>query len=155
MRPSPTTPITLSATSTPVYLLRFHSPLCKASLAGAILRALASSRPTANSAALTIFEVGALTTMTPARVAAFRSTLSRPTPARATTLSFFATLSASASTIVAERTKIASTSTIAASNSARFAPSQVMISKSGPRASTVAGESSSAMSTRGLVTGQS
>ena len=37
------------------------------------------------SAALVMLEVGALTTMTPALVAASTSTLSRPTPARATT----------------------------------------------------------------------
>ena len=50
---------------------------------------------------------------------------------------------------VAERTRIASTSAIAASSSARSAPLQCRISKSGPRASTVAGLSSSAMSTTG------
>ena len=52
-----------------------------------MLRAVASSRPTASSAAETMLDVGALTTMTPAWVAAGTSTLSRPTPARATTLS--------------------------------------------------------------------
>ena len=55
-----------------------------------------------------MLEVGALTTMTPDWVAAFTSTLSRPTPARATTLRFLAAASASASTLVAERTRIAS-----------------------------------------------
>ena len=39
-----------------------------------------------SSAAEMMFDVGALTTMTPAAVAALMSTLSRPTPARATTL---------------------------------------------------------------------
>ena len=48
-----------------------------------------------------MLEVGALTTMTPAWVAALTSTLSRPTPARATTLSCLAAASASASTLVA------------------------------------------------------
>ena len=111
----------------------------------------AAAAPTASSAADTMLEVGALTTMTPAWVAALTSTLSRPTPARATTFSFLAAAIASASTLVAERTRIASTSAIAGSSSARSAPSQCRISKSGPRASTVAGESSSAMSTTGLV----
>ena len=60
-----------------------------------------------------MLEVGALTTMTPDWVAALTSTLSRPTPARATTLRFLAAASASASTLVAERTRIASTSAIA------------------------------------------
>ena len=64
-------------------------PLPAASDAGpaATLRSDASSRPTACSAALTMFECGALTTMTPALVAASTSTLSSPTPARATTRS--------------------------------------------------------------------
>jgi hypothetical protein len=50
-------------------------------------RAAASSSPTASSAALTMLDVGALTTITPAWVAALTSTLSRPTPARAMTRS--------------------------------------------------------------------
>ena len=66
-----------------------------------------------------------------------------------------AAASASASTLVAERTRIASTSAIAASSSARSAPLQCRISKSGPSASTVAGLSSSAMSTTGLLTAMS
>ena len=102
-----------------------------------------------------MLEVGALTTITPAWVAALTSTLSRPTPARATTLSRLAAASASASTLVAERTRIASTSAMAGSSSARSAPLQWRISKSGPSASTVAGLSSSAMSTTGLLTAMS
>ena len=43
--------------------------------------------PTVSSAAEMMFEVGAFTTMTPAVVADLMSTLSRPTPARAMTLS--------------------------------------------------------------------
>ena len=61
-----------------------------------------------SSAALMMLEVGALTTMTPALVAALMSTLSRPTPARATTLSLGAAAIASASTCVAQRTRSAS-----------------------------------------------
>ena len=71
-----------------------------------------------------MLEVGALTTITPFWVAALTSTLSRPTPARATTLSRGAAASASASTLVALRTRIASTSAIAGSSSARSAPLQ-------------------------------
>ena len=70
MRPRPTMPTVFSASSTPVYFERFHSPFFSAALAGGMLRAVASSRPTASSAALTMLEVGALTTMTPAWVAA-------------------------------------------------------------------------------------
>ena len=140
----------LLASSTPVYLLRFHSPFFSAVFACGMLRAVATSRPQASSAAVTMLEVGALTTITPALVAAETSTLSRPTPARATTFSFFAAAMASASTLVAERIRIASTSAMAGSSSARSAPLQCRISKSGPSASTVAGDSSSAMSTTGF-----
>src|SRR6478672_7175889 len=135
----------------PVYFERFHSPFFSAAWAGLTWRAAASMRATASSAALTMLEVGALTTMTPAWVEALTSTLSRPTPARATTLSRCAAASASASTLVAERTRMASTSAIAGSSAARSAPSQWRISKSGPSASIVAGLSSSAMSTTGLL----
>ena len=152
MRPRPTMPTVLSATSTPVYFERFQAPALSASFAGTMFLAAASRRPTASSAALTMFEVGALTTMTPACVAALTSTLSRPTPARAMTLSRGAAAMASASTCVADLTRIASTSVIAASSAPRSAPSQVRISKSGPRASTVAGDNSSAMRTRAFVT---
>ena len=51
---------------------------------------------------------------------------------------------------MADLTKIASTSTIAFKSSSLFEPSQFLISKSGPRAFTVAGESSSAIRTIGL-----
>ena len=116
-------------------------------------RAAASISPKASSAAETMLDVGASTTITPSWVAALTSTLSRPTPARATTLSRLAASSASRSTLVAERTRIASASGIADSSSARSAPLQVRISKSGPSASIVAGLSSSAMSTTGLLNG--
>ena len=81
-----------------------------------MFRALASSRPMASSAAEVMFDVGALTTMTPAWVAAGTSTLSRPTPARAMTLSFLPAASASASIWVAERISTASTSASAGSS---------------------------------------
>ena len=94
-------------------LARFHSPPLNEAVAAGMCRAAASSRPTASSAALTMLDCGALTTITPACVAALTSTLSRPTPARATTLSWRAAASTSASTLVALRTRIASTSAIA------------------------------------------
>ena len=103
-----------------------------------------------SSAAEMMLEVGALTTMTPARVAAGISTLSRPTPARAMTLSSGAAAIASVSILVAERMSTALTSLRAGSSSARSAPLHVLISKSGPSASTVAGESSSAIRTTGF-----
>ena len=116
-------------------------------------RAEAISNEIANSAADTMFDVGALTTMTPAAVAAGISTLSRPTPARAITFRPFAAAMASASIFVAERINTASTPLArAARSSARFAPSQLTTSKSGPSASRVAGLSSSAIKTIGLAT---
>ena len=117
-------PTVLSSSSTPEYLLRFQAPPLSASLAGAMLRAVASSRPTASSAAEVMLEVGALTTMTPATVAALTSTLSSPTPARATTFSREAAARASSSICVAERTSTASTPARAGSSSSRLAPSQ-------------------------------
>ena len=80
-------PRVFSNSSVPEYLLRFHSPRVSAACAGLMCRAAASISATASSAALVMLEVGALTTITPFWVAAFTSTLSRPTPARATTLS--------------------------------------------------------------------
>ena len=65
IRPSPTTPSTLSCSSTPVYFERFHAPPLSEALAGAMLRAVAMSSPMASSAALTMLDCGALTTMTP------------------------------------------------------------------------------------------
>ena len=103
-------PTVLSSSSTPPYWLRFHAPPLSDELAGAMLRAVASSSPMASSAADVMFDVGALTTMTPAWVAAGTSTLSRPTPARAMTLSFFPAAIASASIWVADRISTASTS---------------------------------------------
>ena len=72
-------------------------PLFSAALALAVCRATASSSAMACSAAETMLEVGALTTITPRAVAAGTSTLSSPTPARATTLSRGAAAIASAS----------------------------------------------------------
>ena len=97
IRPSPTTPTVLSAISTPVNLLRFHSPARTEASAAGIFLATASSSASACSAAVMMFDCGALTTSTPRAVAAGTSTLSRPMPALATTLSSGAAASASAS----------------------------------------------------------
>ena len=65
----------------------------------------------------------------------------------------FAAEIASESIFVAERIKTASTPAASAGrSSARFAPSQLRISKSGPNASSVAGLNSSAINTTGLLT---
>ena len=125
MRPKPTMPRVFSNNSAPVYLERAHLPLRSAACAGETKRADAKISAIANSAAETIFEVGALTTMTPAAVDAGISTLSKPTPARAITFKPLAAAIASASILVAERIKTASTPAAnAGRSSARFAPSQ-------------------------------
>ncbi len=83
-----------------------------------MLRATASSRPIACSAAETMFEPGALATMIPRRVASATSTLSTPVPARPITVSRSARDSSSASTAVALRTIRASYSPIRRASSA-------------------------------------
>ena len=87
MRPRPTTPTVLPKISVPENDDRFQ--VCSRSVASAagIWRAADSSSASACSAALWMFDVGALTTSTPRAVAASTSTLSRPTPARATIFS--------------------------------------------------------------------
>ena len=135
-----------------MYFERFHSPAASEACAAGMCRASDRMWPMVSSAALMMFEVGALTTMTPAAVADVRSTLSSPTPARATTLSCGAAAIASASICVAERISTALASASAESSAARSVPSTSRMSKSGPRASTVAGESCSAIRTTGLAT---
>ena len=88
MRPKPSTPSVLSMSSTPLKLLRSQRPAASAPCACGILRASASSSAIVCSAAVTMFERGALATMMPRFVAAATSMLSMPTPARATARSF-------------------------------------------------------------------
>src|SRR3990172_3663802 len=78
-----------------------------------MFRACASRRATVCSAAETMLDCGAFTTITPRRVAASTSTLSRPIPARATTLRFSAASMTAAVTCVCERTTSASYGAIA------------------------------------------
>src|SRR3954470_18823280 len=151
MRPSPTTPTVFSVTSTPVNFDRFHCPSRSDASAAGMCRAAASSRATACSAALTMFDVGALTTITPRSVAAATSTLSRPMPARATTWRLGAAASASASIRVALRIITAAASASAGSSAARSAPSTCRISTSSPSTSSTLGASSSAIRTTGAV----
>ena len=66
---------------------RSQRPALSAAWAWGTLRACASSSAIVCSAADTMFDCGAFTTITPRRVAASTSTLSRPIPARPTTTS--------------------------------------------------------------------
>ena len=102
-RPSPTTPSVLPCSSTPSHFDRSHFPATRAAWAWGMLRAWASNRAMACSAAERMFDWGALTTITPRSVAAATSTLSRPMPARPTTTSSVPASRTSAVTVVAER----------------------------------------------------
>ena len=83
---------------------RSHRPSTSAACACGMLRASASSNPTACSAAETTFDSGAFATTIPRLVAASTSTLSTPTPARPITRNFDARSMMSAVTFVADRT---------------------------------------------------
>ena len=96
-------PSVLSWSSTPSHRERFHSPARRSRSACGMLRACASSSAMVCSAADSTFDCGAFTTMTPRRVAASTSTLSRPMPARPTTTSSSPASSTSAVTWVALR----------------------------------------------------
>ncbi len=81
---------------TPAKDLRSHFPAFMDASACGMLRASERSRARASSAVETRLPPGEFITMTPRRVAAWRSTLSTPTPGRPMTLRFFAASSTSA-----------------------------------------------------------
>ena len=122
MRPRPTMPRVLSASSTPSHRLRSHRPATRAAWAWGTLRAWASSSAIVCSAAETMFDCGALTTITPRAVAASTSTLSRPMPARPMTSRRSAASSSSRSTVVAERMIRAAALPISSRSSAGDSP---------------------------------
>src|SRR4029450_903839 len=117
--PRPTTPSVLPASSTPWWRSRSHRPAFSAVLACGMFRAWASMSATACSAAETMFDCGAFTTMTPRLVAASTSTLSRPIPALAMTFRFSAASITSAVTLVCDRTMSASYGPISSARSPR------------------------------------
>src|SRR5580704_15591462 len=127
-RPRPTTPSTLPCSSTPSHFERSHRPALSAASAWGMLRACANISAIACSATDRMFDVGALTTMTPRSVAAFTSTLSSPTPARPTTWSDVPAARTSAVTCVAERMISACAPTIASSSSVGLSPSRTSTS---------------------------
>src|SRR5438270_9180559 len=88
-----------------------------------MLRAWASNRAMVCSAADRMFDCGALTTITPRRVAATTSTLSTPIPARPTTTRSWAASSTSAVTLVADRMMSAFTPDTASRSSSDDRPS--------------------------------
>ena len=88
MRPKPITPSRLPNSSTPAKDLRSQVPAFIARSAGARFRERASISATASSAVAMELPPGEFMTRTPRRVAAWRSTLSTPTPARPITFRF-------------------------------------------------------------------
>jgi hypothetical protein len=108
MRPSPSTPNVLPASSIPVKRWRSQLPEVSAACACGTFRASARSSAIACSAAESTVDSAAFATTIPRRVAASTSTLSTPTPARPITLRRSARSISAASSFVAERTMIAS-----------------------------------------------
>ena len=108
--------------SRPVNCERFHSPRRIDASAAAVRRATPYSSARVCSAAAMVLPVGALTTVMPARVAASRSTLSTPTPARPMTTSRVPAAISSASTWTWLRTMSASYSGRIAHSSSRLQP---------------------------------
>ena len=120
--PSPTMPSVRPRSSRPVNWARFHSPRRTDASAAAIRRATPYSSARVCSAAAIVLPVGALTTVIPARVAASRSTLSTPTPARPMTTRRVPAAISAASTWTWLRTTSASYSPMAAHSSSRLRP---------------------------------
>ena len=121
--PRPTMPSVLPRSSTPVNCDRFHSPRRMDASAGAVLRASPYISASVCSAAAIVLPVGALTTVMPARVAASRSTLSTPTPARPMTTRRLPAAISSASALTWLRTTRASYPGRIAAISSRARPS--------------------------------
>ena len=118
--------------------------------ASGIRRSSAKSTANVCSTAETTLPVGELRTSTPRAEAAGTSTLSTPTPARPTTVSFGAAAKSAASTFVALRTSSASASASAASSSSRETPGEVddLVARPARSSSSPAGEIFSATTTR-------
>src|ERR671919_1666545 len=115
-RPSPTIPRVLPCSSTPWNRSLSHLPERRAASARGTFRAEARMSASVCSAAERMFDWGALTTITPRRVAASTSTLSRPMPALAITFRFEPASMTLASTFVWDRTTSASKEGIASAS---------------------------------------
>src|ERR1700733_6885068 len=131
MLPIPTTPRVLPKTSAPVKLLRSHTPALRLALAAGILRAIAIIIEIACSAVVTLLPWGLFITTMPRRVAASRSTLSTPTPARPITLSESAFSMISRVTVVELRINRASYGAMMVASSAGRNPVLISTCSSG------------------------
>src|SRR6266511_1844965 len=132
---------------------RSQRPSRRAASARGMSRACARISAMVCSAAEITFDCGALTTMIPSRVAVATSTLSRPIPARPTTLRLRPASSTSASTRVAERTTSASAPATASSSSSRVMAAGASTWWSRHRRSTPASASGSAIRMRAICEG--
>src|SRR6266540_1311933 len=139
--------------STPWKRERSQRPSRRAASARGMSRACARISAMVCSAAEITFDCGALTTMIPSRVAVATSTLSRPIPARPTTLRLRPASSTSASTRVAERTTSASAPATASSSSSRVMAAGASTWWSRRRRSTPASASGSAIRMRAICEG--
>src|ERR1035437_6712544 len=110
MLPRPMMPSVLPRSSWPMSFFFSHLPARVEALACGIRRAIASMSASVCSATETALPPGVFITSTPASVAASRSTLSTPTPARPMTRSLGAFSSTEAFTCTALRTRSASAS---------------------------------------------
>ena len=110
MLPSPTTPSVLPRSSLPRNFFFSHLPARVDAFACGMCRAIASISASVCSATEMALPPGVFITSTPASVAASRSTLSTPTPARPITRSFGAFSSTALVTCTALRTSSASAS---------------------------------------------
>ena len=111
-RPNPTMPSVLPRSSVPCSDFFSHLPPRVVTSARTMCRARASIKANVCSATATALAPGVFITAIPSRVAASRSMLSTPTPARPMTFSFCACSSKPAFTSTAERTSSASASEI-------------------------------------------
>src|SRR5215207_4897353 len=150
-RPRPTMPRVLPYSSVPWKRFRSQCPSRRAASAWGMLRAWARIRAMVCSAAEMTLDWGALTTMIPSRVAAATSTLSRPMPARPTTLRSRPVSSTSTSTRVADRTTRASAPATAASSSSRVMAVRASTSWAVRSNSTPASASGSAIRTLAML----
>src|SRR5215218_4027078 len=145
--PRPIRPSVLSATSTPLNLLRCHSPARRVLSAAGMCLAAASMSPKVCSPAAIVLLSGALATMMPRLVAAPMSMLSTPIPARPMVLRFSACSMTSAVTFVTLRMISPSYSPIFSRSSSGESPRSTSTSNSCFSSSTPLSARASVMST--------
>ena len=152
MLPQPMTPSTLPVSSTPMKRLFSQRPLRVERSAAGICRATAKSRAMACSAVVMELPPGVFMTTMPRPVAAGRSTLSTPMPARPTTRSRGAAAIRSSVTLVAERTIRPSASATLAARASPVRPGSSSTARPRSRSNSAAiGLTLSAMKTFGAL----